>query len=280
MTAEHSLRSIRDGVWQPQIEALRALPVDSSAHRKFKKALPYVTFAGTFSRRDSGHLIKHSGLCGIDLDSLDSETTRHVMHVALDDPNCAAAFRSASGHGVRLVMRVPPVTAPQHKFVFDAAANHVRNRYGVEPDLSGSDVSRASFVSFDGGLWMNPQATVLPVKIPEVTPAGLHSGNNHCVNPRVSQVPWFVWLAREYQPYRKREDGTYETHHILLKLGKAIALRLHRERGWRVVDGVAESAAEAWLAEMRIRGLALRGSSDDYATELVCRRRGCREPCG
>jgi hypothetical protein len=263
-TARDVLIGIRGGEWRPQVERLRALPVDSSAQRRAKTQLPFVVWAGEFSRRDSNSLLRHSGLVGVDLDGLDARSTRNVMHVALDDPHCAAAFRSARGEGVRLLIRVPPASAPQHNFLFDAASGHVQARYAIEPDPSGRDVSRASFVSDDDGLWWNPQAVALPVRLPE-TGAELTQRNIRCVN---LSVPWWAWLSREYVPYRLKSDGTAFTHHALLRLGRRLALRLDRELGWPVVDDLVESAAREWWKEVGRRGLRLRGTRGDYTAEL------------
>lgn len=265
-TTGELLRAVRDGEWSEAIQQLRALPDDSSAQRKAKLQLPYVTWAGEFSRRDGAHLVQHAGQVGIDLDHLAPPQTQRVMHVALDDQYCLAAFRSARGQGVRLLVRVPLVeTAAQHVAVYAAAAAHVRLRYDIEPDVLSSDIARASFVSWDGGLWLNPAADMLPI------PANAVNAMipDHCVNPRSrSGVPWWVWLARECLPYRKKPDGTVFTHHTLLQLGRRLALRATREKQW-LIEVQVEQAALAWLDEARRRGLRVRRKPEEYFAELM-----------
>jgi hypothetical protein len=274
-TAGDLLIGIRDGEWREAVESVRSSPAESSEQKNAKERLPYFTLAGQFSRRDARHLLKHSGLLGIDLDGLDSDSTRRVMHCALDDPHCAAAFRSARGVGVRLVVRVPPATAPQHLFVFDAAAAHVRSRYHVEPDASGRDVCRASFVSYDGGLWLNPQAVVLPVSLPELR--GAVNTMTHCVNQPALSPPWWTWLARDGVPCDAKPDGTMLTHFVLLDLGKRLALRIERESVWRGADNIVEVAAREWFDESRRRGLLLRAQLAEYAEELRVIVNGARK---
>src|SRR5207244_9590225 len=95
-TSGELLGSIRDGKWRSEVEAVRALPFGSSAQRRVKLELPFVLWAGQFSRRDSQHLLQHSGLVGIDLDGLNGDAMR-VMHLALEDSHCLAGFKSAGG---------------------------------------------------------------------------------------------------------------------------------------------------------------------------------------
>jgi hypothetical protein len=266
-SARDLLLGIRGGEWRGAVEKVRSLPPDSSLQRRAKTDLPYALWSGQFSRRDSSALVKHSGLIGVDLDHLDTDATRTVMHAAMDDPFCAAAFRSARGEGVRLIFRGPDdVTAAGHGAVFDASADYVREHYQVEPDAAGRDVCRASFVSFDGGLWLNPEAQILPVQTTD-RPAGVNTMvKDHCVN--LLAVPWWVWMAREHLPHRQKPGGTALTHYTLLRLGRRLALRIERERAWPVVDDVIEDASAAWLREASRRGLKLRGSPAEYGDEL------------
>lgn len=259
------LAGVRDGEWQAVVSRVRELPLDSGEQRRAKAGLPYTLWGGEFSRRDSRHLLRHSGIVGIDLDALAAPETRRVMHTALDDPHCLAAYRSASGLGVRLLVRVQPTDAEHHKIAFDAAANYVRAHYAVEPDVSGSDVSRASFVSWDGQILINAQAATLPITLPPVNTTVL----DRCVHSRrLRLVPWWIWLAREFLPFRRKPDGTFFTHGTLLRLGLRLALRATRESQWLTEDQVAQ-ASEAWFQELKRRGMRISRTETEYHAELV-----------
>jgi hypothetical protein len=187
------------------------------------------------------------------------------MQAAVADPHCLAAYRSAGGFGIRLVLRVPKTSASEHRAVFESAAQHVRGHYHVEPDTSGKDVSRASFVSWDGGLWLNAQAVVLPVK----GLGRLHS-DNHCVNrlQLKTDLPWWHWLAKEHIPYDPKGDGTYRTHFALLELGKRLSLRAARERfQWR--KDAIDQIVKVWFEAASHAGRPVRGTADDYSEELM-----------
>ena len=163
VTTGEVLCGIRDGTWREPVNHVRSL--QGTERSEAKKLLPYWTPSGTFSSRRESGLIAHSGQVAIDLDHVPAAKRRETIHVAVDDPHCAAAFLSASAEGVRLIFKTPPCTARQHSAVFDHVADHVRRLYRIEPDLTGRDVSRPSFVSFDEGLWFRPSAEILPVRL-------------------------------------------------------------------------------------------------------------------
>jgi hypothetical protein len=147
------LVSIRDGEWREPILDLRTMPSDSDQQREAKRNLPFVTWSGVFRHRANDGLQHHAGQIGIDLDHLSAADCTKTLQDAVADPFCLAAFKSARGGGVRLLFRIPPCNAKSHDAAFEQVAEHVRNVYGHEPDPHSRDVSRASFVSFDEGLW-------------------------------------------------------------------------------------------------------------------------------
>lgn len=273
------LRGIASGEWRVPVSRVRELPADSAELRAAKTALPFCTFAGVFSYRANTALVRHSGQIGIDLDGLGDAGAVAVLQTAVTDVFCFAAFRSASGKGVRLVFRIPPCTAEQHAAVFEQVALHVRSTYGHEADTSGKDVARASFVSFDRGLWFNAAALVLPIELPDDTQR-FRGRNSLCVTPYSGQLALtcWNWLGRHFANTAQVTDGTAKTHAVLLGLGKAIALQAERIKE-PLTDRLIDSAFESWLREFEKQGVRLRGSPDEYRRELAVSVTGCsRKP--
>ena len=255
---------------------VRALPADSVAQKAAKLALPFATWAGVFSRRGNDALVRHSGQCGVDLDGLGYSVATAVIQTAVADQHCLAAFRSTRGEGVRLLFRVPPCSAQSHKATFDQVAQHVRQTYQQGPDASGSDVSRASFVSYDNGLWLNASAMVLPIR---GTGRMLHSDSEkktRCVtaSPYSHQLALtcWGWFGRNYGAAIPESS---KTHGNLLDLGKAIAL--HADRlGVPLSPAILNEASESWLNETRRLGLKVRGTPEEYRRELRTSALGAR----
>jgi len=271
------LVSIRDGEWREPILNLRTMPPDSDQQREAKKKLPFVTWSGVFSYKANDRLLQHAGQIGIDLDGLSAADCTKAVQDAVADPFCLAAFKSARGGGVRLLFRIPPCNAKSHNAAFEQVAEHVRNVYGHDPDPHSRDVSRASFVSFDEGLWCYPNAKVLPV-IVDLS----HSDSccvSRCVTPAVysgelAMTPW-TWMGRNHVGKSVKPNGTVYTHFKLLKLGMAMALhaaRINHVLKHRDFD----DAARAWFVEHQRKELRLRGNLDEYRAELRRNIEGAR----
>jgi hypothetical protein len=277
-STESVLMGIQLGEWQQPVERVRSLPADSKEQKAVKLGLPYATWAGKFSRRANSGLLQHSGQCGVDLDGLGEKGATTVIQTAVADKHCLAAFRSARGEGVRLLFRVPRCSAREHPAVFQRVSEHVRRVYNHDPDPSGSDVSRASFVSFDAGLWFYGLAEVLPMQLPELIHSGIER-ETRCVSPplyagRLALTCW-TWFGRNMANTSQRADGTAKTHRSLLDLGKAVAL--HAERiGERLTEQHLDAALDAWVEEYARQGVRLRCSGEEYRREFIASVQGAR----
>jgi len=273
------LRGIARGDWQTQVARVRELPADSAEQKSAKLALPYALWSGVFSRRCNTGLVQHSGQVGIDLDGLGEAGAVAVLQAAVADVYCLAAFRSARGEGVRLIFRIPPCSPENHVAAFEQVALHVRTHYGHEPDTSGRDVARASFVSFDRGLWFNAAAEVLPIVLPGDTQR--YSRHNRCVSSvyagELALTCW-TWYGQHFANTSAREGGTAKTHRSLLDLGKAVALHAERIREPLTARQI-DAAFDAWLSEHSRQGVRLRCDPDDYRREFQDSIRGAeRKP--
>ncbi len=272
------LLDIQSGAWQDTVARVRSLPHDSPEQKAAKQALPFATWAGVFSYKANDRLVQHSGQIGVDVDDLGEAGAVTVLQTAVADRFCLAAFRSARGEGVRLLFRVPPCNAREHPNVFEQVAEHVRKTYDHEPDPSGKDVSRASFMSFDAGLWVFPLAEVLPIRIERLIHSGIKAGAR-CVSPslyggQLALTCW-SWYGRHYANTSPRQDGTARTHHSLLELGKAVALHAERIRE-PLTKRHIEEAFNGWRTELARQGVSLRVAEDEYRAELNASVKGAQ----
>jgi VirE N-terminal domain len=187
---------------------------------------------------------------------------------------CLAAFRSTRGSGVRLLFRIPPCTAEEHRLVFEQVARHVRAVYGYEADASGRDVARASFVSFDEELWCYPAAQALPITVgmSHSSKQFRRSYQQHsCVTSAVyggelATTTW-AWLGRNHAETKIKSDRTVSTHGSLMELGKAMALQAHR-LGYTFTNRDYREALQGWHTEHQRKGRRLRRPFDKYLKEL------------
>ena len=267
------LAGIGSGRWAPAVERVRELCYRSPEQLTAKEGLPYWTPAGLFHYRSGAGLIDHSGHVAIDLDDLEAGDGTRVMQTAVADPHCKCAFRSATARGVRLIFACPPCRPIAHRSVFERAAAYVLNHYGVEPDLCGSDVARACFVSWDGGLWLNPEARMLPgltdtnvkiitthkdFQIP-VCGLGLSEGDTNTLA---------FGLGESRAPYARKPDGTCYTHELLMHLARDLVVRFRRHRLELTLVEI-DRAFRSWWSTGKRKGLKFREHPDVYRDELL-----------
>lgn len=115
------------------------------------KNLPFVTISGIFKKRELKSLIDHSGYICIDVDDLiDYEHANELKSKIATDKHLPAVmiFISPSGHGVKIIYRIN-TNHQKQKETFEAISNYFQKQYGIVVDRSGSDVSRACFLSYD-----------------------------------------------------------------------------------------------------------------------------------
>lgn len=137
-------------------KALRGI-ADAKDARRFKaQQFDYVTFSGTFSKRNDAQLLCHSGLMAVDFDHLpDVDSVRQaLMQDACFDTEMI--FTSPSGDGLKWIIAID-ISIVSHADYFRAVANYIKHTYGWVIDPSGKDVSRACFLPSDPQVFIHPK---------------------------------------------------------------------------------------------------------------------------
>jgi putative DNA primase/helicase len=175
-SAEKIIKCICSGKWHEPIEHIRrvfssvlvASPSNRQAAKEAvaadKKKLPGVMWSGQFSSRERSaaqKLLKHSGLLCADLDDL-GERLADVRAKLQASLHLFALFASPTGNGLKAIFRVV-ADAAEHAASFRAVQRHVYELTGEKIDESCKDIARLCFVSFDPDVFMNANATELPL---------------------------------------------------------------------------------------------------------------------
>jgi len=130
---------------------------DVKEARKYKAFnFDYVTFSGTFSKRNDKHLKKHSGLLTIDFDHISNISTLKEELLKDEYFETELFFTSPSGDGLKWIIPIE-LTKVKHQDYFKAVANYIQHTYGLEVDGSGKDISRACFLPHDPNVYINPK---------------------------------------------------------------------------------------------------------------------------
>ena len=140
-------------------EHLRQLQ-DPKQVRQYKAAhFPYVTFAGCFEKRGDKHLLEASGLMVIDLDDLPRvEEVREIL-LAETLYETRLLFVSPSGRGLKWITAYPHREI-SHLDYFRLLCSYLEAVFGLTPDPSGKDLSRACFLCHDPSAYLHSQYLV------------------------------------------------------------------------------------------------------------------------
>lgn len=144
-----------------KVEQIRSLQ-DETLQKTIKATLPAITPSGRFSRRDSEHLIEHSGFLAFDIDEKDNRHISNFNQLRSQLKNITSVAYcglSVRGRGFWGLVPVPKSTPAEHKQRFGALSKDLKY-FGINIDQSGSDVCRLRIYSFDADAYFNHNAVV------------------------------------------------------------------------------------------------------------------------
>lgn len=122
-----------------------------------KKKLPAVTFCATFNEnRKKENLKKYNSFIVIDIDKLSQKEMNKVHNELNKDEYVITFWRSPSDKGYKGLIEISyqkpfnnTETDLQHKNGFNTLSSYFNEKYNIELDKSGSDITRLCFLSFD-----------------------------------------------------------------------------------------------------------------------------------
>jgi len=138
------LNNVKHGTWAELIRPINA-EEDKKKRKKLKEnTLPYVTISGEFTKRVKAELKTHSGFLCLDIDD-SSDLARDWQNIT-NDRFTYGAFRSASGLGVAVLVKIDP---SKHLESFLSLETYYLENFQIILDKSCKDVTRPRFVSYD-----------------------------------------------------------------------------------------------------------------------------------
>lgn len=154
VTLPRIYKAITGQYFKAVTKKLRAIK-DKDQVRKFKAAsFDYVTFSGTFSKRNNNNLIGHSSYLCFDLDNLvNLESVRDALK---HDEYTELLFQSPGGRGLKWICQVD-IKRGSHLDYFNGIASYLQDNYKVTADPSGKDCSRACFICHDPDAYLSPK---------------------------------------------------------------------------------------------------------------------------
>ncbi|WP_170245224.1 HRDC domain-containing protein [Gelidibacter salicanalis] len=179
---------IRYGYIKNDIKTLRALECKKQRGKFKQSKLPCVTLSGTFEKRNNAHLLEHSGLIQIDIDGLEKKDYDLQFKKLVSDIYTFVAFRSPSGNGIKLVVKINP-SIDTHLEQFLALQKYYQEEYKIDIDVACKDIARCMLLSHDPNIYCNPFSEVYDelymseiIVIPEETPSVKYKVNVNSSN--------------------------------------------------------------------------------------------------
>ena len=163
---ESILSDIKTGKWKTDIEKLRNLKKQNKVEQfdSLKKSLPAFTPSGQFENgRKPEFLKEYSKLIVIDIDKLPEKKLQTVKTKASECKYTFACFVSPGGNGLKILVKVDS-DKDQHLLAFNCLKKYFDKQLDIDIDKSGKDITRLCFVSFDSGLFYNPESKPFSVQ--------------------------------------------------------------------------------------------------------------------
>jgi len=161
------LDEIKTGKFKREIDSIRNLLKKGQKENAsiLKSKLLAFTVSGNFkNERKAKSIISYSKLLILDIDKLSESQLDITLKTIKLVHYTYAAFISPSGNGIKVVVKVDSDLI-HHKKAFDQVVEHYDKSLNIEIDISGSDVSRLCFVSFDPDCYINTNADIFNVQL-------------------------------------------------------------------------------------------------------------------
>jgi len=156
------LRNIKNGTYKDLVtECRKALnDNDKALYVALKSKLPAVTFCGEFEGRKVSDLLVYNNIMVIDIDALPAnnniDSTKRILS---KDQYILSIWKSPSGRGLKCLIRIDS-DCEKHKLIFNSLQKYFLEKYNIEIDASGKDISRLCFTSWDEEIIYNSKSII------------------------------------------------------------------------------------------------------------------------
>lgn len=168
-TIESILSDIKSDKHKIQVENLREQLKrgNKEYYDNYKKKLPAVTFSATFNAKRTGENLKnYNPIIVIDIDKLDELQLKNTFENLNNDEHVITFWRSPSNNGFKGLIIIDYQLENDeididtiYKSAFNKLSLYFLEKYNIELDKSGNDITRLCFLSFDNELVLKSKST-------------------------------------------------------------------------------------------------------------------------
>lgn len=208
-----SLEMIRNGTYGTLVSRLREYlnKGDRDTYDQEKRRLPAVTFSANFEfKRNRTSISQYNQLLVLDIDKLSNEQMTSLKEHFSSDPYIFAFWESPSKAGIKGLIHFDfgsdfPLEDVnfRHAYGFKKVHSYILEKYGIEIDTSGSDVTRLCFFSHDPQLSIRQEFESFRVTYTEIEAAAIRlavrsAAYSYAEEPTENQ---------KYNPYGKNRQS-------------------------------------------------------------------------
>ena len=166
ITLFEALNSIRTNVYYTQIKNIQKFLSTGNikSYRAKKKQLPAFIFAGiAYGERHKFDISGYTHLLIVDIDKL--ENSELAKSLLVSDEYVLAVWASPSGNGLKALFYIEfeGITRSEEIWIlheycaFPQISNYLSEKYDIQIDQSGSDITRLCFVSADSNIYLKKE---------------------------------------------------------------------------------------------------------------------------
>lgn len=167
------LEEVKSDKYKEQILFLRSLlgSEDNEDYNSHKKNLPAITFGGTFKgRRKKENIKTYNSIITLDVDKLNYIELAKTKESFSKDPFIFSFWESPSKEGVKGLAYINYTFKidtsnidAAHKGAFRKFTTYIKENHNIQLDVSGSDITRLCFLSFDPSLRLKTEINAFNV---------------------------------------------------------------------------------------------------------------------
>lgn len=114
---------------------------------------------GIFTQRNNNGCKSLSSLVCIDIDHQTEQDLEHIRQIIKTWPFVLAFFVSPSGDGLKVIIRTDNYSIDDYGNCYRQVENLFTDAFGIQPDSRCEDLSHPCYISYDPGIYYNPNAT-------------------------------------------------------------------------------------------------------------------------
>jgi hypothetical protein len=247
------LEEIKSGKYKEQVMFLRSLLEcgNREGYNSHKKNLPAITFCGTFKgRRKKENIKAYNSIIVLDVDKLNYTDLENAKKSFSKDPFIFSFWESPSREGLKGLVYInynfefdTSNIDEVHKGAFKKVTIYIKEKYDIQLDLSGSDITRLCFLSFDPFLVLKTEINVFNITEHDILQLAKTENKNETGNNDIKSVIHVGSRDALYNPKDKNNPSDRYTIQLIIKYlyKKKFSITYSYEEWYRVAMAIANS---------------------------------------